>query len=80
MSEAEVLEKITAIMREFFDEYDGPIENETNAADIDQWDSLANVQFMVLIEQSFKLRFATNEITHLKDLGELVGLVCQKTA
>ena len=76
----ETLDQITAILRDVFDEYEGPITRETTAKDIPQWDSLAHVQVMVLIEKAAGIRFATSEIQGLASLGELVDLIDQKKA
>ena len=76
----ETLDQITAILRDVFDEYEGPITRETTAKDIPQWDSLAHVQVMVLIEKAAGIRFATSEIQGLTSLGDLVDLIDQKKA
>lgn len=65
-------------MRSFFDEYQGPITPDTTAEDVPQWDSLAHVQLLVMIEQSLGVRFTTSEISQLQKFGDLVALVEQK--
>ena len=72
------LERIASLMRDLFDDYDGPITRDTTARDIDQWDSLAHVQLLVMIEQAFHVRFASREIDGLKCLGDLVDAVDHK--
>ena len=72
------LEKMTEIVRDLFDEYDGPVSRELCARDVGQWDSLMNVQFIVLIEQAFGVRFSTREVGQFKDLGELLDAVKTK--
>jgi acyl carrier protein len=44
----------------------------TTAADVEGWDSLANVQIIVAIEKRFGIRFRTGEIASIKNVGELV--------
>ncbi len=66
------------IVRTLFDEYDGPVGPGLTAADVEQWDSLANVQMMVLAEQTFAVRFTTAEIAGLANLGEMAALIRQK--
>jgi acyl carrier protein len=78
MPNDEVFGRVEALTRAFFDDYDGPISRETTAKDIPGWDSLANVQLMVLMEQSFGIRFATGEITRLDKLGDLVELISER--
>jgi acyl carrier protein len=78
MRNDELFGQVEALMREFFDEYGGPISRDTTARDIPGWDSLANVQLMVLMEQTFGLRFATEEITRLERFGDLVDLIAAR--
>lgn len=72
------LEKMAEIVRDLFDEYKGPVTRTLSARDVAQWDSLANVQFVVLIEQSFGIRFSTAEVGRFKNVGELLDIVQMK--
>jgi acyl carrier protein len=78
MTTDEILIRIEPIMRDLFDEYDGPVTPSLTARDVGQWDSLANVQLVVMVEKAFGVKFAIGEITRLKDLGALVDLVAEK--
>ena len=74
MSEQNViLEKITAIIHDLFDEYDGPVTMETTANDVAQWDSLSHVRLMVMIEMELGVHFSTSEMQSFKNLGDLVN-------
>ena len=72
------LEKVTEIVRDLFDEYDGPVTRELSARDVGQWDSLMNVHLIVLVEQAFGIRFSTREVRQFKHLGELLDAVKTK--
>jgi acyl carrier protein len=74
------LGKMAEIVRSLFDEYRGPVTRELSASDVEQWDSLMNVQLIVLIEQAFRIRFSTREVGQLKNLGELLDAVAAKRA
>lgn len=74
------LEKMTEIVRDLFDEYRGPVTRELCARDVEQWDSLMNVQLIVLIEQAFGIRFSTRDVGQFKNLGELLDAVAAKRA
>jgi len=75
-----ILEEIIPLMHDLFDEYDGPITRETTARDIPQWDSLAHVQLIVMIEQELGVRFTTTEIQGFTSLGDVIDLVSRKRA
>ncbi len=72
------LDKITEQIRDLFDEYEGPVTRETSAADIPQWDSLAHVQLIVMVEQATGVRFTTTEIQDFRTLGDMVDTVERK--
>lgn len=66
------LEIITKIVRNLFDEYQGPVTPALSARDVAQWNSLMNVQFLVLIEQAFGIRFSSREVGQIKNISELL--------
>jgi acyl carrier protein len=72
------LEAMTEIVRDLFDEYDGPVTRTLSARDVDQWDSLINVQFVVLVERAFGIRFSTREVGQFKNIGELLDIISVK--
>jgi len=78
MTEDIVYAKLTEIVRTLFDEYEGPVNAGLTAKAVQQWDSLANVQLMVMVEQAFKIRFRVDEMTGLANVGELVTLIQRK--
>jgi acyl carrier protein len=73
-----ILAKVTDVMRNLFDEYDGPITMETNADDIEQWDSLSHVRLMITIEMELGIRFDTAELQGFKNLGDLVAAAARE--
>lgn len=79
MSNHEIyLAKVADVMRELFDEYDGPITMATTARDIPQWDSLSHVRLIVFLEEELGVRFSTAEIQEFKNLGNLVDAVVKR--
>ena len=67
-----ILAKVTEIIRDLFDEYEGPVAMETTADDVPQWDSLSHVRLMVMIEMELDVHFSTSEMQSFKNLGDLV--------
>ena len=77
--EAELLHKnLERIFQSVFDRQDLAIKDEMNAADIDGWDSLAQINLVVGAEDAFKIRFQTAEIKALKNVGEFKRLIAGK--
>lgn len=67
-----LLDQVTAIISDLFDEYEGPVTMETTANDVAQWDSLSHVRLMVMIEMELGVHFSTSEMQSFKNLGDLV--------
>jgi acyl carrier protein len=74
----DALEKMSAIIRELFDEYDGRVTRELSAGDVPQWDSLANVRFVLLVEKTFGVRFSAREVGNLKNIGGLLDIIAKR--
>jgi acyl carrier protein len=47
------------------------LTDQTTAADIPQWDSVAHINLMFGIEQAFGIQFAGNELAEFRNIGEL---------
>lgn len=78
MTEDEILQRITHIVRDELDDDDITLTNGTVAKEVDGWDSLAHVRIVIAVEKAFKTRFEIVQITALESVGDLVRLV-QKT-
>ena len=70
---------MTELLGDVLDDDDIVLRPETTAPDVPGWDSLANVRFILAIEQAFKVRFAAAESARLKNVGELVALIRSRT-
>ena len=80
MTDEQVLEKLTGIFRELFDDEQLTINEETSALDIDKWDSLSNIDLIVMVEEEFKIKISTKEIANFINVGSLVSIIRGKAA
>ena len=71
-------EKLQEIFRDIFDDEGLIISEEMSAADIEDWDSLAQINLIIAIEQEFKVKFNLEEISQLKNIGEMINLIESK--
>ena len=78
MSREEIFERITRIFREEFDDDSLVIVDETNAEDIEDWDSLAHVELVLSMEKEFGLKFNLKEVGELANVGEMADLIMRK--
>tara|TARA_B100001142_G_scaffold304146_1_gene331984 strand:+ start:1182 stop:1427 length:246 start_codon:yes stop_codon:yes gene_type:complete len=79
MSE-EILKKINEIFIDVFDDNHLIIKKDTNADDIEDWDSLANINLVVAMEKEFNIKFIITEIEALENVGDMVDLIKKKKA
>jgi len=57
---------------------DVEVHPKLSAADVDEWNSLAQVNLIFAIEEEFGLEFSQTEMTGLANIGDLERLVVQR--
>jgi acyl carrier protein len=71
---ADIYEQLTPIFQEVFDD-DTVATARLSAKDVANWDSLSHVRLMVAIEEHFKIRFSSSEVTSFKNVGDLAAAI-----
>jgi acyl carrier protein len=56
------------------------LDADTRAADLPGWDSLAHINTMFGVEQSFGVQFVGDEFARLQTIGELEALLASRGA
>lgn len=75
----EVLAELQPIFEEVLDEPDLKVTLESNAMNTPNWDSLAHIDIVEMVERRFSVKFALGELQTLKNVGDLVNLIVQKS-
>lgn len=75
MNRTEIIEKLTELCQDIFDNYELEITDATVASDVKGWDSLTNLQLMSEIEDEFDITFSLGEVQNFKNVGELVDSI-----
>lgn len=78
MTHEEILNKVTLIFRDVFDDDTLVITDSTNSSDIEDWDSLEHISLVVSMENEFGLKFDLKEVNKLANVGEMVDLIASK--
>jgi acyl carrier protein len=75
MNKELILEKVNKIFRKVFDEENIVINYSSSAMDIEEWDSLNNIQIIIAVEKEFKIRFQSSEIRGWNNVGEMCNAI-----
>lgn len=78
MDKSMVMEKLNEIFQDIFDDETIRVTENTTAADIEDWDSMAHITLIATIEKEFKVKFTINEVGHLKNVGEMADIVMER--
>lgn len=71
----EIFEAVQEIFRDNFDDEDLEITRETNSDDIEDWDSLEQINLLTAMEKKFSLKFKLEDVRGLKNVGDLLDLI-----
>jgi acyl carrier protein len=74
-----IYKQLTEIFRDLFDDDSIILTPDTTAMDIPDWDSLLHISLIVAVEGRFGVKFKTAELEALHNVGDLAGLIEQKT-
>ncbi len=75
MSREEILERVSEVLSEIFDNPGLVIGEETTAADVEGWDSLRHITVIEEIEDAFDIRFSMKEVNGMKNIGEMIDII-----
>jgi len=73
-----LLDELTPVFRQVFDDDCITLTMATTADDIDNWDSLTHMNLVIAVEMKYKIKFALGELQKLKNVGQLAELVEKK--
>jgi acyl carrier protein len=76
----ELREQVQDVFREVFDDPALILNDGMSADDVEGWDSLAHINLMIAIEKRLGVKFATAEISRLKEDGKNVGNLLELVA
>ncbi len=78
MKKEEVYERLNGVFRDVFDDESIVVKPETTSSDIEDWDSLEHINLVVAVEQEFGIKFNMNEVTSMKNVGEMVDIILSR--
>ena len=75
MDRNEIIEKLTAIFHEIFNDNAIVLRDDMTAADVENWDSLTHMLMITKVEEVFGIKFKLKELNKLKMVGDLVNTI-----
>ena len=79
MTREAVFEKLNTIFRDNFDDDEICLTDGTSAEDIEDWDSLEQINLVVAIQDAFGIKFNIDEVNAMKNVGEMADAILAKT-
>ncbi len=80
MEATAIFDAVLEIFRDIFDDEELEITRETCADDIDDWDSLEQINLLTAMEKEFSLKFKLEDVRGLKNVGDLLDLIARLKA
>jgi acyl carrier protein len=65
-------ERVQNVFREVFDDEKLAVHRETQAKDVEGWDSLTHITLIMTLEDTFKVKFTTREVMGFQNVGEMM--------
>ena len=78
MSRKKLLQGVSEVFRDVFDDDTISVTDTTTANDIEDWDSLEHINLILAIEARFGMKFTMGEVTGMKNVGEMLEILEQR--
>jgi acyl carrier protein len=74
-----ILHTVQEIMRDLFDDDTLVVNLTTSAEDIEEWDSLSNMNLIVEIEHRYDIQFSVQDLESMQSVGNIIKLIEKKS-
>ena len=78
MKKSELVEKLTKIFRNTFDNPNLIVSDDLTAKDVDNWDSLSHMILISEVENTFGIKFKLKDLNKMKNVGALIEIIISK--
>ena len=73
-----IIDDVKEILMDIFDNKKLIITESTCSEDVEEWDSLAQMNIIVALSKHFKIKFTMEEIGSLQNVGDIVKSIEKK--
>ena len=78
MEKTDIIEKLTVIFHEVFNDNNIVLRDDMTAAEVERWDSLTNMLMISEVEKLFGIKFKLKDLNKLKSVGDLTATIESK--
>ena len=71
--------KLESIIANVLSVDEAQLNDESNALNTPNWDSLRHIEIMLAVENAFGVRFSMPEMVSMQNIGDMRKLICEKT-
>ena len=75
MNRTDILEKLNEVFHDVFDNNDIVVTEQTNANDIEEWDSLIHITIISAVEDEFDVSFDMKTVVSMKNVGDMIDAI-----
>lgn len=79
MTNAQIYDKLGTIFRKLFGDDGIELTPQTSAKDVEGWDSLEHIILINTVERTFKMKFKMKEVSSMKNVGQMVEIIAERT-
>jgi len=80
MNRGQVLEQLTGVLRDVFDDDHLVARPDLTAREVAEWDSLNHIRLIVSVEKAFRIKFKPSEVSGFANIGEMAEAVVSHLA
>ena len=80
MDKNQILDAVQTIFRDNFDDDSLVITPATSAQDIEDWDSLEQINLLTAMEKKFGIKFKLEDVRSLNNVGDILDLIARLSA
>ena len=78
MDQSGILDRLSAVAAQHFGIPGLVLQPDTVAGDVEGWDSLAHIQFLMEVENDFGIRFKSAEVSSFENVGQLADRIAAR--
>ena len=75
MTRENIIKDLEVIFQDIFDDESIVLTESTNSDDIEDWDSLEQINLLVAIEKKYSIKFKLDDVAKLENVGDMVSLI-----